>query len=161
MREWTLKFIRELLVRFLHEDLSSSQAAGDETNERNDMDSSVRSGVGGVTRLFFCSDEHVSRARIHKQVDRQIELRNFVSKTPPEPRYDRVVDKTIWIISIPSSEAIFERPFSRQKRIMRHSRVNSHRDLFRERFQLKGGRSESKHRLLNRLTRVLLTATKN
>jgi hypothetical protein len=142
-RGQTLTFIHELLVRFLREDLPPSQLAGDETSELIDIDSSIRFCVEELIRLFFCSDEYVSRCQDRQAaINKQIELWNFLSRNAPERPYDRVVDKIILILSIPASEASCKRSFSRQLRIMGHLRVNSNRDLLRARFQLKGGPSE-------------------
>jgi hypothetical protein len=53
----------------------------------------------------------------------------------PDRQYDNIIQK---IISTSSSEASRERSFSRQKRIMGHSRVRSSADLLRSRFLFKG-----------------------
>jgi hypothetical protein len=57
--------------------------------------------------------------------------------------YDDIVEKIISIISIPASEASCERSFSRQKRIMGHSRVKSNPDLLKAKPILKEGMKES------------------
>jgi hypothetical protein len=74
---------------------------------------------------------------------KQVELWNFLVRNSPECVYDDIVEKIISIISIPASEASCERSFSRQKRIMGHSRVKSNPDLLKARLILKERMKES------------------
>jgi hypothetical protein len=139
----TLIFIQELLIRFLLEDLPPSQSGGKETSERKDRERPIRGCVETLISLFFCGDQYPARCQdTPAGIDKQVELWNFVSRNAPGWSYDQVVEKIISVTSIPASEASRERSFSRQKRIMGHSRVNSNRDLLRARFQLKEGPSE-------------------
>jgi hypothetical protein len=157
-----LKFIQELRIRFLLEDLPPSQPGGKETSERKDMERSIRGCVETLISLFFCGDQYPARCQdTPAGIGEQIELWNFVSRNAPGGPYDQVVEKIISVISIPASEPSCERSFSRQKRIMGHSRVNSNRDLFRAIFQLKGGPSESNHHLANCMNRVFWNTTNN
>jgi hypothetical protein len=139
----TLTFIRELLVRFLCEDSPSHEPVGDDTSDSNDIENSIRSQVDNLITLFFCGDEYVSKSQeTQAGIEKQVELWNYLARNTPGRPYDQVVDKIISIISIPASEASCERSFSRQKRIMGHSRVTSNGDLLRARFLLKGGPRE-------------------
>jgi hypothetical protein len=139
----TLTFIRELLVQLLLEDLPQGEATSDDTRHPSEVEDSIRSLADNLITLFFCSDEYVSKSQeTQAGIDKQIGLWNYLERNTPERPYVHIVDKIISIISIPASEASCERSFSRQKRIMGHSRVGSNRDLLRARFLLKGGPRE-------------------
>jgi hypothetical protein len=80
----TLTFIQELLIRFLHEDLSPSQPGGKETSERKDMERSIRGCVETLISLFFSGDQYPARYQdTPAGIDKQIELWNFVSRNAP------------------------------------------------------------------------------
>jgi hypothetical protein len=122
----------------------------DETRHPSEIEDSIRSQVDSLISLFFCSDEYTSKSQESQAgIDKRIELWNHLARNTSERPYDHVVEKIISIISIPASEASCQRSFSRQKRIMGHSRVGSKRDLLRARFLLKGGSRESKHFFIN------------
>jgi hypothetical protein len=137
--EKKLTFIQEVLVQFLLEQLPPGRSMGDGTDDPIQTEESIRSRVMSLISLFFCSDEYGSRCQdTQAGIDKQIELWNFLSRNAPGRPYDQVVERIIWIISIPASEASCERSFSAQKRIMGESRFNSNRDLLRARFLLQG-----------------------
>jgi hypothetical protein len=134
-----LTFVSEMRVQFLREEISVPELTAEEIVGDHAIEESIRSKVDGLVRKFFCNDEYTCKCReTDASTEKQIELWNFLARNTPERPYDDIISKIISIISIPASEASCERSFSRQKRIMEHSRVRSHSNLLQARFLLKG-----------------------
>jgi hypothetical protein len=83
----TLPFIHELLVRFLCEDSPLNEPVGDDANNPNDIENSIRFRVDSLIILFCCSDEYMSKSQQTQAViEKQIKLWNYlVRKTPGRP----------------------------------------------------------------------------
>jgi hypothetical protein len=139
----TLTFVCEILVKYLREETPAPEVIDESLIDERGIESLIRSRVNDVLMHFFCSDEYTCKCRdTAPAIDKQIELWNFLARNSSQRVYDDIIAKIISIISIPASEASCERSFSRQKRIMGHSRVRSNSDLLRARFLLKGERKE-------------------
>jgi hypothetical protein len=125
-----LTFLREILVKYVREEMPASDATANDMHAENDIENSIRNRVDSLRSQFFCSGEYVCKCRdTEREIDRQIEIWNFLARNTPKRLYDDIIEKIISIISIPVSEASYERRFSRRKRFMGHSRVRSNSDL--------------------------------
>jgi hypothetical protein len=106
-----------------------SSVTVDDGLDEGDIGSVIQTRVDDLLSQFFCNDEPVCTCRDwNPETAKQVELSNFLARNSPERMYDDLVEKSISIISIPASEASCERSFSRQKRIMGHSRVKNNPD---------------------------------
>jgi hypothetical protein len=138
-----LTFIRRLFVQFLLEDLLQAEAVTDKTRHQSEIGDFIRSRVEIVISLFFATmNMCLSRKKRRPGSTGRTVCGIIWQGTLQNVIRPHVVNKIISIISIPASEASCERSFSRQTRIMGHSRVGRNRDLFRARFLLKGGPRE-------------------
>jgi thiol-disulfide isomerase/thioredoxin len=91
---------------------------------------SVQVRVEKVLMAFFCNAEWIGRCRrTSPKIDKQVELWNYLAQSEVGRVYNDIAAIAISIISIPASEASCERSFSRQKRLMVHSRGQSKKDL--------------------------------
>jgi hypothetical protein len=139
----TLTFIREILVKYLLDEVPTSSLTVDDGLNQGDIRSTIRNRVDDLLSQFFCNDEQVSKCRDwNPETAKQVELWNFLARNSPEHMYDDIVKKIVPIISIPASEASCERSFSGQKRIMVHPQVKSNPDLLKARLILKEGIKE-------------------
>jgi hypothetical protein len=127
-----LKFLNEFLPILITEDLDpdSSELASSE----------IRRQVEESLQFFFCNPESIAKCRnTPGDIERQVELWNWLKFMAQGRISDQVVAKVISIVSIPASEASCERSLSRQKRIMGHFRVKSNPGLLRARFLFESG----------------------
>jgi hypothetical protein len=91
---------------------------------------SVEDRVEQFLFAFFYKEQSKARCRrTSPQIDKQVELWNYTAGLGRDRMFDDIAAIVISIISIPASEASCERSFSRQKRLMVHSRGQTKKDL--------------------------------
>jgi hypothetical protein len=118
LKRHTLIFIREVLVKYLDDEVPKSSIIVDDRLDQGDIGSTIRTRVDDVLSQFFCNDEQACKCRDwNPETAKQVELENFLARNSPERVYDDIVEKIIFIISISASEASCECSLSRQKRI--------------------------------------------
>jgi hypothetical protein len=97
--------------------------------------SEIHCQVEQSLQFFFCNPESIAKCRnTPGDIEMQGELWNWLKFLENGRIAGQVAAKVISIVSIPASEASYERSLSGQKRILGHFRAKSNPELLRARF---------------------------
>jgi hypothetical protein len=93
--------------------MAASDATANDVRAENDIENFIRNRIDRLRSEFFCSDEYVCKCRdAQHDIDRQIEIWNFLAGNTPKRLDDDIIEKIISIISIPVSETFRARSVS-------------------------------------------------
>jgi hypothetical protein len=85
--------------------MAASDVTANDAHAGNNIENPTRNRVDRLRSEFICSDEYVCKCRdAEREIDRQIEIWNFLAGNTPKRLDDDIIEQIISIISIPVSE---------------------------------------------------------